>query len=79
MLIQYIRNKKGHRIGIVVAIDKDKIGWSLCKKNDVFDLTFGIDMAVVRAKESTRNNVAHTVKVMYERMAARAERYFKSN
>ena len=33
-LIQYIRDGTGHPIGCVLAVDKDKIGYSLCYEVD---------------------------------------------
>lgn len=30
-LIRYLKDKYDRRCGVVVALDRDKIGWSLCK------------------------------------------------
>ena len=49
MLIQYIRNKNNQPIGVVVAVDKYKVGYSLCKKGDRFDKQRGFEIAVGRA------------------------------
>lgn len=35
MLIRYIRNGN-HRIGAIVALDADHIGWSVCNEKDEF-------------------------------------------
>lgn len=89
MLIQYIRNKKNQRIGIVVAVDKYKVGYSLCKtKNnkypfiaDKFDKQRGLEIAVGRANNVrdrwVDNMPTHIYSTVFVKMIARAERYFK--
>lgn len=49
VLIEYKRNSKQQLRGVVVAIGPDLIGWSLCDKYDVFDKTFGVNAAILRA------------------------------
>ncbi len=51
MIYEYIKNKKGNLVGVVVSIAKYKIGWSLCNKLDPFDKTRAIEMASGRAKK----------------------------
>ena len=77
MLVQYIKNKRGQKIGTVVALSKYAIGWSKCNiKLDKFDKNIGIDIAKVRAKES--NILPPKVLIpTLNHMKNRAERYFK--
>lgn len=53
MLVKYVRNKKGQRVGVVVAIDKNRIGWSKCNfsKGDRFDRERGKFIAQKRAEK----------------------------
>ena len=76
MLLEYIRNRKGEKIGVVVALNKWSVGYSLCKKGDRFDKQLGLEIAVGRAEYST-TLVPRTVKHIFEKMAIRANRYFK--
>ena len=32
MLYQYVRDKRGHKIGVVIAVGSGQVGWALCKK-----------------------------------------------
>ena len=52
MLVKYVRNSRGHKIGVVVAINATEIGWSLCnaKMGDIFNSYRAIEIAVGRAK-----------------------------
>lgn len=46
-ICMYVREKKsGKRLGIVVAVGKDKVGWSKCAENDTFDKNVGISIAL---------------------------------
>lgn len=49
MLVQYIRQNNS-LIGAVVALDKDKFGWSVCRKGDRFDKRLALEIAVGRAE-----------------------------
>ena len=53
MLVKYVRNKSGQRIGVVVAVDKNRIGWSKCNfsKGDKFDKERGKYIALKRAEK----------------------------
>lgn len=52
MLVQFVKNHKGNRIGVVVALDANRIGWSLCCPLDRFNRERGINIAKDRAIES---------------------------
>ena len=53
MLIKYVRNKQKQRIGVVVAIDKNRVGWSKCNfsMGDKFDRKRGKYIAKKRAEK----------------------------
>lgn len=51
MLIQYIRNSMKRPIGVVVALSKDKIGFSLCNPKDNWNKKIGLQIAKARAKK----------------------------
>lgn len=59
MIVKYIREKtkgdeergyKGKPIGVIVALDKDHIGWSLLNPRDQWNKTLGKYIAIARAK-----------------------------
>ena len=81
MLIEYVKNRKGRRIGVVVATAKEEIGYSLAneKAGDKFNSELGLAIAVGRAKLGTTRfgDLPHTVATTYENMLDRAERYYK--
>lgn len=56
MVIRYIRENKtekskGNPIGIIIALDKDHIGWSLKNKKDKWNKDIGKQIAINRAKK----------------------------
>lgn len=82
MILKYIRNRKYDLVGCIVAIDRDKIGWSLCNLNagDVFNKSLGVKIAQSRALidcPERRANIPHTVAREFAYMKARSEKYFK--
>ena len=50
MLIQYVRTSKGKRVGVVVALSSNHIGYSLCHPLDRFDKCYGKYIAEKRAE-----------------------------
>lgn len=81
LLVKYVRNKKGHPIGVVVAIDKNKIGWSMCHKDDKWNKEFGKNIAVNRAWEglTLSKNIEKAPLVMSDaitEMYTRANKYY---
>jgi len=50
MLIQYVRTEKGKRVGVIVALSSDHIGYSLCNPIDRFDKKKGKFIAERRAE-----------------------------
>lgn len=86
-----IVDKKGNiktvskRYGCVVATidpefpDQIIIGWSKCKKGDVWNKNTGIQIALGRAHNGTGQNtvVPNDIKEAMDKMEVRAKRYFK--
>ena len=87
MLIQYVRDKNNHRVGVVVAekpslVDKgDGIGWSKCHSRlDKFDKKMGIKIAYGRAisgKQYKETIIPHDVQQVIKKMKKRAKSYYK--
>lgn len=79
MLVSYVRDKNRNRIGVVVAIDRDKIGWSLCHIGlDRFNKDFGLKIATGRARRGKMVNIPQTVKSTFDKMENRARAYYKT-
>ena len=54
MIYSYVRDKDRRKIGVVVAVAKNALGWSLCHKGlDKFDKEFGLKIAVGRAEKGS--------------------------
>ena len=78
--MQYVYNKKNQRVGVVVAVGKDRIGWSRCNLGkERFDRVRGIDIACGRAVVGSAVPVPHDIRGTMAFMAERANRYFKTN
>lgn len=54
-LIEYVRDDKGRPIGCVAAVDKDRLGYSICHTKDRFNKKLGRDIAIERAKKGRKN------------------------
>lgn len=57
MLVKYVRNAYGDKIGCVVALGKKAIGWSVVAKGDVFDKDLAKRIASGRAVKGTSHNL----------------------
>lgn len=91
MLIEYVRNKKREKIGVLVALPSKNgfsIGWSKCNtsKNDKFDRDLGLILAIGRANLNSSIYVRDKRKLVSmprqirqhceERFRYRASRYY---
>ncbi len=79
-LVEYFRDKQGTRKkGVLCAIDKNKIGWSLWnpKWGIKFSKELGIKAAKGRAIKGTRVKCPHSLRIAFEKMRDRADRYYK--
>lgn len=88
MIVQYLRNNKNHRVGVLVAVKFENrilYGWSLACKLDKFDRDRGIEIAKGRAlasdvkdrKEEDERKIPHQVLKEMPEFQKRAERYYK--
>jgi hypothetical protein len=85
-LIQYVRNKKNQRVGVVVAVKNSNpenpftLGWSMCRvKLDKFNKSRGIFIARERAsKTGTLKQMPRLVKPVFDKMIERGYKYFKA-
>ena len=79
MLIEYIRDENRNRVGMVVAIDSYRIGWSKVKprSGDRFNKEMGLKIATGRANIGSTASVPNDVQILLEKMQDRATRYFK--
>ncbi len=73
----------GDPIGVIVAIGKNRVGWSLCCPRDKFDKEYGQMIAVRRAeaygtdKERTFRNAPYSIRTDIQKMYERSQKYFK--
>lgn len=82
VLIKYVRKydvKTGNYIpiGCVVAINKNKFGWSLCGKKDLFVKKMAKKIAINRAYHGSNVYIPDIIWEELHDMRNRAERYFK--
>ena len=77
-LVEYVRDKKtNQRIGVVVAVDSQCVGWSLCRKNDTFDKEFGLMVATGRAEYGSKVRIPTVIQDTYKKMVERSQAYFQ--
>lgn len=76
MLIEYVR-QNGRAIGVVVATERNAIGWSKCCKRDVFNKERGLLIATGRANMGSKAKPPAAIKPYIEKMKDRAMRYYK--
>jgi len=77
MLVKYIKNRKNQKIGVLVAKEKDKVGWSLCHKKDIFDKEKALRIAIGRADVGSNKEIPNSVFIDYNEFVDRAKRYYK--
>ena len=86
MLIRYIRDRKNRKVGVVVAIDADRVGWSMCHTTagDTFDREKGLAIAIGRAEHRPvsiinvlSGYVPSSIRMELLSMLERAGRYFQ--
>lgn len=79
----YLKEIGGNPVGIIVAIDRNQIGWSLCNKKDQFNKHMGRKIAVNRAdfygtnKTLLLKEVPDSIKEEIIKMYDRSEKYYK--
>jgi hypothetical protein len=88
MLVKYVRTNieetttgalktSGPKVGVVVAVDSEKVGWAKCCRRDKFDKEFGLRIAIGRAKKGTNKEVPYALTGIYNEMIERSKLYFK--
>lgn len=75
-ITKIVRNENGHPMGIIVALSKDKIGWSGRNQKDKWDADKGYKIALARATNGYRSNPPKHIQSEIERMETRAAHYF---
>lgn len=85
MLIRYIRSRKtGEKVGVVVAMDKEHIGWAKKNKKDNFSREFAFKVACGRAIKGSKTPLPFRsdeydmqFDEAIEKMKIRAAKYYK--
>ncbi len=80
-LVKYVRDNKNHRVGVVIALNRDQIGWSRCNKKDTFSKEWGKELAIIRAtnEQDRPMRVPQSMVVAMAEMTDRARRYYKED
>lgn len=73
----WVRLSRGKKIGIIVAIGLEKVGYSYCNIMDDFDYEVGLKIARNRAMNGFSGPVPVKLRKDYEKMVERSKRYFK--
>lgn len=72
--------REGDQIrGVVLALDRYLIGWSLCNKLDTFDKDLAIKIAYGRAVTGFNTPIPHRIKPLYTKISKRALKYYKND
>lgn len=87
VLIEYKRKSRRRPYGVVVAIDRNIIGWSICHKNDTFTKEDALRIALERAqaaqllsiedREKSYEEFPTSLLSIYQKMKERSAQYFK--
>ena len=85
----YAQFEGGKKFGVVVAIDRDVLGWSLCNKRDSFDKDKGLAIALGRAalvsemttaeRSEYYEQIPQSLVKVFEEMKERSRKYFQAN
>ena len=73
----------GDPIGVIVAIDKNKVGWSLCSPRDKCNKERGKMIAQMRAEaygtdlDKTFESAPYSIRLDIQKMYERSQKYFK--
>lgn len=86
-LIQYTRDKRNNRKGVLVAVKTNNgysIGWASCSPKDKFDRTTGITLALERASKWGTERASWqkqtkplAIEAELQKFNARCQRYFR--
>lgn len=73
---EYYR-EEGQIKGVVLAIDRNIIGWSLCAKGDKFDKDLAFKIAYNRAIIGSKVQIPFRLRPLYDKISERALKYYK--
>lgn len=77
-IYSFVRDKRsGKRLGVIVAIGKNKVGFSKCAKHDIFDKKVGLSIAITAIEHPEMFEGRKTppeFKPLIERMKERSTR-----
>lgn len=78
-LRKYLRDKNGNPCGVLIALGKGQVGWSVVHPQDSFDKELGVRIARGRAAAGTATpgRLPNKHLTEYQIMEERASRYFK--
>lgn len=89
VLVEYVKDRYGHRVGVVVGLVAEnefgrlesRVGWSRCNKKDKYDNNNALAIAEGRALSNrvgiNAPRIPRDVQKVYDRMMVRVARYFK--
>jgi actin-like ATPase involved in cell morphogenesis len=81
-IIQYVRNRKGLRIGAIVATKSENgfnIGYSLCNKKDRFNKEMALKIAFGRAEfELVSPEIPRDISKMLPEFIERCKKYYRT-
>lgn len=73
----------GELTGVIVAIGRNRVGWSLCSPYDKFDKEYGKMIAQRRAEaygtdlNKTFESAPYSIRLDIQKMCERSQKYFK--
>lgn len=83
LLIEYYRDKNRNPIGVVVATNKDVVGWSLCHikaiyyhPSDKFDKKLGLNIAIQRADKASAMSESEKVEYYTSKVPQSLQKLF---
>ena len=76
-LIKYVRDKNRNPRGVIVAVGRGMVGFSLTNKKDRFNKNLGISIAINRAYQGFNVDIPKSIFEDFHNMIDRSQRYFK--
>lgn len=84
LIVSYVRDENRVPIGVVVAIDRDKVGWSKRKGNTQWNASAGVICAFISAQNGdtadsipTTNAKFRAIKDAFYEMQVRSRDYYR--
>ena len=79
-LVKFITIRKRHqnkKVGALVALGPNQVGWSKCSKLDIFNKELALNLARGRALSKNNPPLPSSIRKEFSQMCDRAKRYFK--